>query len=136
MLYQHQRKRSSFIKCGTSTITVSGEYMSTTSIRINDQVYARLELNAKGYESVSDTIDRANKSLETLEMLEMLDTQVACCIKDFIESKITRERVILTHHKPDAIQSAMNIIDRIYYDFHVHCEINTNMVRISVALRA
>jgi predicted CopG family antitoxin len=109
--------------------------MSTSSIRIKNDVYSRLELNAKGYESVSDTINRANACLEMVEALGMLDRQVAFSVQDLIEDNITKERTILMHFKEEAITSAMDIVVRLYPEYHVKYEIKVNMCCITVSLR-
>lgn len=106
--------------------------MSTTSIRIKDSVYSRLELNAKGYESVSDTINRANLSLEKDEAFSMLDEQVACSVRDLAAGGVAKEKTLLMHHQREAIQSAMDIVLRIYHDYKVNYEITNNVCCIKV----
>lgn len=109
--------------------------MSTTSVRIKDSVYSRLELNAKGYESVSDTINRANFSLEKNEALDMLDSQVALSIKRLNEEGVTKDINILMHYQKEAVQSAMDLITRLYPEYNIDCEIKINMCSISVSKR-
>lgn len=105
--------------------------MPTTSVRIKDSVYSRLELNAKGYESVSDTINRANFNLEKNEALEMLDNQV----KRLSEEGVTKEINILMHYQKEAIQSAMDLVIRLYPDYNIDYEIKINVCSISVIKR-
>jgi len=107
-------------------------FMSTTSVRIKDNVYSRLELNAEGYESVSDTIGRANLSLEKDKALDMLDRQVALSVTDLTTEGITKEKAIPMHYSRDAIQSAMDLVLRLYPNYKIDYEIKTNMCCINV----
>lgn len=107
--------------------------MSTTSIRIKDDVYSRLEMNAKGYESVSDTISRANKSLEMLEAIEMLDNQIAASIQKLNEEGADKERVLLMHYQKESIQSAMDLVIRLYPKYEIEYEIKTNACSVRVS---
>lgn len=106
--------------------------MSTTSIRIKDNVYSRLELNAKGYETVSDTISRANQCLEKDEAFNMLDRQVALSIDTLVTEGVTRDKNILMHYHTDAIQSAMDLILRLYPAYQINYEIKNNVCCIEV----
>lgn len=106
--------------------------MSTTSVRIKDSVYSRLEMNAKGYEPVSDTINRANLSLEKNEALDLLDNQVALSIHSLNEEGITKERHIVMHYQKEAITSAMDLIVRLYPEYKIEYEAQANMCCINV----
>lgn len=109
--------------------------MSTTSIRIKDSVYSRLELNAKGYESVSDTISRANFSLEKDEALSMLDRLVDCCVEDLKVDGVSKEKHILMHYQREAIQSAVDLLYRLYPDYKIECEVESNECLVKVMLK-
>ena len=109
--------------------------MSTTSIRIKDDVYSRLEMNAKGYESVSDTISRAIKSLEEREAFDMIDNQVAESIQRLSEEGSDKERVLLMHYQKEAIQLAMDLVVRLYPEYRIEYEIKVNACSVKVTKR-
>lgn len=106
--------------------------MSTTSVRIKDSVYHRLELNAKGYEAVSDTISRANDSLEICEALEMIDAQMKICVEDLSANKASKEIVFLIHFQEKAIHSAMDLVKRLYPEYEIECDIKINACVLNV----
>jgi predicted CopG family antitoxin len=98
----------------------------STSIRIQDETYSRLENNSKGYESVSETISRAVFSLEVCESLEMISSSIESSIRMLIDEDISREKVILLHYQKEAIEKAMLLAKRLYPNYVITYEIEIN----------
>lgn len=98
----------------------------STSIRIKDDVYSRLEMNVKGYESVSDTIARATFDLEVCESLEMISRLIKSSIRDLSDGGIAREKAMLVHYKKEALEKAMSLAMRLYSDHQITYRIEVN----------
>lgn len=105
-----------------------------TSIRIKDDVFSLLEINAKGYESVSDTIKRSVFSLEVLEALDMASRQTELSILTLKEEGLTRNKTILMHYQPEAIEQAMDLVKKLYPDYVINYKIETNVLNLLVEL--
>lgn len=109
----------------------------STPVRIKDDVYSRLELNAKGYESVSETISRSIDSLEAIEFFNMVCSQVESSIDTLrAEGKVaTREKVLLVHYKTETIEKVMTVVEKIYDKYQVSYTPDINQVRLLVELK-
>jgi predicted CopG family antitoxin len=104
----------------------------STSIRIQDDVYSCLEANTKGYESVSDTVNRSVSCLEQCEAFEMIDRQIELSIIMLNDEGIVREKVILMHYQKEAIEKAMLIVERLYPKYSIKYNIEINALYLFV----
>lgn len=115
--------------CGSN---LKGFNMSTP-IRIKDDVYSRLEINAKGYESVSDTIKRSIYALEVLEAVEMVCRQVDSSIDILKNENLEKEKTLLVHYSEDAIVKAMDVVVKIYANYTITYQSDVNFIKILVS---
>ncbi|TKE99247.1 hypothetical protein FCV44_06145 [Vibrio kanaloae] len=104
----------------------------STPVRIKDDVYSRLEINAKGYESVSDTIHRAVNALEVLEAFNMVYKQVASSIDVLRSEGVEREKTLLVHYTDCAKNQAIEMINSIDFGFNIELESGVNSIKIKV----
>ena len=104
----------------------------STSIRIQDNAYSRLENNAKGYESVSDTIDRAVSCLEFCDAFEMISHQVESSISTLNDEGITRKKVLLVHFQKLTLEKVMLLIKRLHPNNNITYEIEINALTLLV----
>ena len=104
----------------------------STSIRIKDDVYSRLEINVKGYESVSDTIARATFHLEVCESLEMISRLIESSIQYLSDGDIAPEKAMLVHYKEEALEKAMSLAMRLYPDHQITYKIKVNSLSLLV----
>ncbi|MCG3740669.1 hypothetical protein [Vibrio cincinnatiensis] len=105
----------------------------STPIRIKDNVYSRLEINAKGYESVSDTIHRAVHALEVLEAFDMMHRQVASSIEVLDNEGIEKEKTLLVHYDDNAKNQAIEMINNIDFGHDVTLESGVNYIKLNVS---
>mgnify|MGYP000026458024 CR=1 FL=1 len=105
----------------------------STPVRIKDNVYSRLEINAKGYESVSDTIHRAVNALEVLEAFNMMRGQVASSIEVLRSEGIERKKTLLVHYDECAKNQAIELINNIDFGFDVALESGENYIKLTVS---
>ncbi|EGR4136954.1 hypothetical protein VCSRO150_3588 [Vibrio cholerae] len=105
----------------------------STPVRIKDNVYSRLEINAKGYESVSDTIHRALDALEVLEAFNMMFRQIASSIEVLRSEGIEREKTLLVHYDDSAKNQAIEMINNIDFGFDVALESGANYIKLTVS---
>ncbi|WP_157664740.1 hypothetical protein [Vibrio campbellii] len=98
-----------------------------TSVRIKDDVYSLLEINAKGYESVSDTIGRALFALEVQEAQDMIVDVIKSRIEGIQNGDEFREVVLLVHFQSEAIDQAMKAMKFFFpsYTIKYTCDVNS-----------
>lgn len=101
-----------------------------TSVRIKDDVYSLLETNAKGYESVSDTIGRALFALEALEAQDMILDVIKSRIEAIKNGDEFREIVLLVHFQKEAVERAMKAMKFFFPSYTVKYVFDENSLKI------
>lgn len=101
-----------------------------TSVRIKDDVYSLLETNAKGYESVSDTIGRALFALEALEAQDMIVDVIKSRIEAIKNGDEFREIVLLVHFQKEAVDRAMKAMKFFFPSYTVKYVFDENSLKI------
>lgn len=101
-----------------------------TSVRIKDDVYSLLETNAKGYESVSDTIGRALFALEALEAQDMILDVIKSRIEAIKNGDEFREIVLLVHFQKEAVERAMEAMKFFFPSYTVKYVFDENSLKI------
>lgn len=100
-------------------------------LRLKDDVFSRLEINAKGFESPSDVVKRMIDCYEELETIQF----VAECIlsaEDFISETGKREKNILIHHPAEAIDRAMKFIYSVFPDYEIEYSYQRPALRLKI----
>lgn len=105
--------------------------MSSTSIRIKDNVYSLLETNSKGFETISDTIERSVAALETLEAIDMIKRNVEFAINRLDEG-YPKECNLLVHYSPSSLEYAVTLIQGLFVNFDIEYEIRSNVFTFKV----
>tara|TARA_Y100000034_G_scaffold91612_1_gene110548 strand:- start:471 stop:803 length:333 start_codon:yes stop_codon:yes gene_type:complete len=87
-------------------------------LRLNDDVYARLEENVKGFESPSEVTNRMVDSHEQFEAFKILATAVVSA-RDSIDEIGYRNKNVLLHYSKEAVEEAMNLIEQLFLSYQV-----------------
>ncbi len=97
-------------------------YIKTYGCQMNERDSASVAaaLRTKGYTMVDEESDADIVLVNT------------CSVRDLATDGVTKERALLMHHQREAIQSAMDIVLRIYHDYKVNYEITSNGCCIKV----
>lgn len=103
----------------------------STSIRIKDTVYKDLELNTKGFQSVSDTIEMTINSHEILETIKIVEGSITSS-EERIKECGSIEKNILLHYKKDNVDDAMKIIKRMFFGYKISHHIEPNCLTVSI----
>lgn len=112
------------------TILFVKRLVMATSVRIKDDVYSLLETNAKGYESVSDTIGRALFALEALEAQDMILDVIKSRIEAIKNGDEFREIVLLVHFQKEAVERAMKAMKFFFPSYTVKYVFDENSLKI------
>ncbi len=112
------------------TILFIKRLVMATSVRIKDDVYSLLETNAKGYESVSDTIGRALFALEALEAQDMILDVIKSRIEAIKNGDEFREIVLLVHFQKEAVERAMKAMKFFFPSYTVKYVFDENSLKI------
>lgn len=107
-------------------------FKMSASIRIKDDVYKLLESNAKGFESVSDTISRSVHSLEVLEAFNMICRQVESSLDILKVENVKKEKTILVHYNDEAKLEAIEMAKKLFKEHEIDFNYDVNYIKILV----